>query len=117
MAEGIVRARYGDRYDAYSAGIYPAGVDPWAVKVMEESGVDISGHRSKMLDIFSEHLFDYLVVMSDSPNDIPGLPHADRYLSCGIPDPAAGGAGREETLGRYRTTRDRIDEWIRNFFD
>lgn len=116
MAEGIIRARHSDRYDAYSAGRYPAGVDPWAVTVMAESGIDISGHRSKMLDIFSERRFDYVVVMSDSPYDIPGLPHAERYLSCAIPDPAADSGGREETLGRYRIARDRIDGWISNIF-
>lgn len=116
MAEGIVRARHGDRYNAYSAGIYPAGIDPWAVKVMAESGVDISGHTSKLLDIFSERRFDYVVFMSDSPYDIPGLPPANRYLSCAISDPAAGIGGREETLGRYRITRERLEKWIANTF-
>jgi arsenate reductase len=50
MAEGFVNARYGDYYQAYSAGVAPTGLHPCAVKVMAEEGIDISAHRSKSVD-------------------------------------------------------------------
>jgi len=49
MAEGLLNALYGDRYDAYSAGIQPTEVNPYAIMVMQEIGVDISTHRSKSI--------------------------------------------------------------------
>lgn len=52
MAEGLLRAFYGDHYEAYSAGTEPSGLNPDAVKVMAETGIDISRHRSKSLEEF-----------------------------------------------------------------
>src|SRR5208337_3542889 len=67
MAEGCLRAKYGDRYEVFSAGIHPAGrVTPRAIAVMQEIGIDISGHRSKPLGIFNGVPFDLAVTLCDN---------------------------------------------------
>ena len=65
MAEGFLRALYGDRYEAYSGGTEPSGLNPYAIKVMAEAGVDISGQRSKGLEEFKGMRFDYVVTVCD----------------------------------------------------
>ena len=78
MAEGCLRARYGERYEAFSAGIIPAGrVTPRAIAVMQEIGIDISGHRSKPLRIFNGVPFDLAVTLCDNVHEVcPVVPFA-----------------------------------------
>ena len=63
IAEGFLRARYGDRYDAYSAGTEPTHIDLCAITVMREVGIDISTYRSKSLDEFEGKQFDFVVAL------------------------------------------------------
>jgi arsenate reductase len=65
MAEGLLRAIYGDRYEAYSAGVIATKVDPRAVLVMREMGIDISGQRSKSYQEFQDTIFDLAVTVCD----------------------------------------------------
>ena len=65
MAEGLLRAIYSDRYEAYSAGIEATTVDPRAVAVMKEIGIDISGQRSKSAEEFQDIIFDHAVTVCD----------------------------------------------------
>ena len=65
MAEGLLRAMYGDRYEAYSAGIEATTIDPRAVAVMKEIGIDISGQRSKSAEEFQDIIFDHAVTVCD----------------------------------------------------
>ena len=65
MAEGLMNALYGDRYAAFSAGVEPSAVNPFAIKAMSEIGIDISGHRSKSVDEFLEEKFDYIITVCD----------------------------------------------------
>ncbi len=63
IAEGLLKSLYGDYYDVYSAGSDPTTVNPYAIKVMAEIGVDISGNRSKSLKEFDGLEFDYVVTV------------------------------------------------------
>lgn len=69
MAEGLLNALYGDRYYAYSTGIQPAEVNPYAIRVMGETGLDISTHRSKSIEEFRGKTFDYVVTVCDQARE------------------------------------------------
>jgi len=62
-----LRVLYGDRYEAYSAGIQPTEVNPYVIRVMAEIGIDISDHRSKSVDEFLNEEFDYVITVCDTP--------------------------------------------------
>jgi arsenate reductase len=88
MAEGFVNARYGDRYEAYSAGSEPTEVHRCAVAVMAEVGIDISAHRAKSLDVFDDASFDYIVTMcADAQENCPIFPGGTAYLHHAFADP------------------------------
>jgi arsenate reductase len=117
MAEGILRARYGDRYEAFSAGIYPAGVDHRAIAVMAEIGIDISGQRSSSVGYYSGRYFDYIVTLCPSAKDVClYLPRGRRIMHVDIPDPSRYYGIHGDVLEGYRILRDRTDEWIRATF-
>ena len=69
MAEGLLRAYYGDHYEVYSAGTQPSGVNPFATQAMEDLGIDLSGHRSDHVDAYAETPMDYVVTVCDSARD------------------------------------------------
>ncbi|MGB7787626.1 arsenate reductase ArsC [Methanoregula sp.] len=114
MAEGCLRARYGERYEAFSAGIHPAGrVTPRAIAVMQEIGIDISGHRSKPLSIFNGVPFDLAVTLCDNVHEVcPVVPFAKKTIHHGFPDPHLTPGTDEEILDGYRRVRDAICAWI-----
>jgi len=70
MAEGLLRAMYVDRYEVYSAGVKASQVDPRAVKVMNEIGIDISKQRSKNVDEYRGTLFDLAVTVCDKAREM-----------------------------------------------
>jgi len=69
MAEGLLNALYGDRCIAYSAGTEPSNLNPYAVEVMSEIGIDISHHHSKSVEEFRNGDFDYVVTVCDSAKE------------------------------------------------
>jgi len=112
MAEAWTRALHGDRFEAHSAGIAPGRVDPRAVRVMAEAGLDLSGHRSKHLDELAGVRFDCVVTVCDHANErCPVFPGNVRRIHAGFDDPprlAAGAATEEQALAAYRRVRDEI---------
>lgn len=117
MAEGLLRGLYGDRYEAYSAGIHPSGINPHAVRVMSEFGIDISGHRSKSINEFRGVKFDCVVTICDQAKETcPFLPEGKRLLHRGFKDPAAVRGKEEEVLEVFRRTRDELKDWIEQTF-
>jgi arsenate reductase (thioredoxin) len=114
MAEGYLRQKYGDRYEAFSAGIHPAGrVTPRAITVMQEIGIDISGHRSKPLSTFDGVTFDLAVTLCDNVHAVcPVVPSAKRTIHYGFPDPHLAPGTDAEILDGYRQVRDEISAWI-----
>jgi arsenate reductase (thioredoxin) len=113
MAEGLLRARYGDRYDVFSAGIRQSAVSPRAIAVMQEIGIDISRHRSKSLDEFRGMPIDTVVTVCDRAHEVcPVFLHAKKTLHHGFRDPHARGGSDEEILAAYRLVHDEIAAWI-----
>jgi arsenate reductase len=116
MAEGWTRHLKGDRIEAHSAGIETHGLNPRAVRVMAEAGVDISGYRSKHVRELEDVSFDYVVtVCSNASESCPVFPGKTKVLHVGFDDPpklAAGAKNEEEALGHYRRVRDEIRAFV-----
>ena len=112
MAEGWARALKGDIIEPYSAGIEVHGMNPRAVQVMAEVGVDISGQRSKHVDELADVELDYVVTVCDRANEsCPLFPGKTRVVHVGFDDPPAlakGATSEEEALSHYRRVRDEI---------
>ena len=127
MAEGLLRAMYGEEYEAYSAGVVATSVDPRAVKVMKEIGVDISGQRSKTSSEFGDTIFDLAVTVCDRARqacpicstrlELPSsLPKAREVIHRSFEDPAAALGTEEEQLIAFRRVRDEIKDWLAQVF-
>ena len=116
MAEGWARALRSDTIEPYSAGLETHGLNPNAVKVMAEAGVDISGHRSKTLDSLLEVPFDMVVTVCDHAHETcPLFPKQARVVHAGFDDPpklAKGANTEEEALAHYRRVRDEIRAFV-----
>ena len=116
MAEGWARALKGDVVEAYSAGIETHGLNPNAVKVMAEAGVDISGHTSKNVAALLDVPFDYVVTVCGHANEnCPVFPGAAKVVHVGFDDPPAlarQAEGEEEKLACYRRVRDEIRAFV-----
>jgi arsenate reductase (thioredoxin) len=116
MSEGWARHLKGDRIEAYSAGVEPHGLDPRAVKVMEEAGVDISAHSSKHLDTLLHVPFDYVVTVCDNAAEsCPIFPGNVKKAHRSFQDPPAlarTAHSEEEALEHYRRVRDEIRTFI-----
>jgi arsenate reductase len=116
MAEGWTRALKGGEIEACSAGIEARGLDPRAVAVMAEAGVDISRQRSTTLDGLGDLRFDVVVtVCADAHESCPVFPGRARVVHRGFDDPprlAAGAATEAEALAHYRRVRDVIRAFV-----
>jgi len=116
MAEGWTRHLKGREFEPYSAGTERHGMNPHAVRVMAEAGVDISGQRSKLVDELPDVPFDYVVTVCDSANEnCPYFPGAVKRVHKGFGDPptlAAGLADETAVLDVYRRVRDEIRAFV-----
>jgi arsenate reductase (thioredoxin) len=121
MAEGWARYVKGDVIDPYSAGVAPHGLDPRAVKVMAEAGVDISGHHAKHVDEVIDVPFDYVVTVCDDAREhCPFFPGRARIVHVGFEDPprlAKAARNDEEALHAYRRVRDEIRAFVETLPD
>jgi len=118
MAEGWVRALKDDVIEAYSAGIERHGLNPNAVKVMAEAGVDISRQQSKTVEAVKDVPFDYVVTVCGHANETcpMWLSGKAKVVHVGFDDPPAlakGAKTEEEALGYYRRVRDEIRDFIK----
>ncbi len=118
MAEGFLRALYGDRFEAASAGLVPSRVSRTATRVMAEAGIDITGHRSKPVTALGREPFDLVVTLSEeAARVLPShLPPGRRFLHQGFADPAGSSGDETAILRMYRDTRDAIGAWVREEF-
>jgi arsenate reductase len=118
MAEGWARNLHCGLLESYSAGTRPGRMDPRAVSVMREAGVDISAHRSKHLNKVLDVGFDLVVTVCDRANEsCPVFPGTVKRLHVGFDDPprlAADASSEEEALEHYRRVRDEIRTFIEN---
>jgi arsenate reductase (thioredoxin) len=114
MAEGLLRALGGDRFDVASAGTQARGVNPLAVRVMAEAGVDLARHTSKTLDRFLGERWDHVITVCDGANEAcPVFPGATSRLHWSFDDPSAAGGTDAERLEVFRRIRDEITARIR----
>ena len=120
MAEGWTHYLKSDRIEAFSAGIETHGLNPDAVKVMAEAGVDISSYKSKHIDDFGKTPLDYVVTVCGHAHETcPVFPENCKIIHVGFDDPpriakklAAAGADKKAQLDVYRRVRDEIRSFV-----
>lgn len=116
MAEGWANHLKADQIEAYSAGIETHGLNPNAVKVMAEAGVDISQHTSKRVEDLAGIDFDYVITVCDHAHETcPIFPGRTQVVHFGFQDPpklAAEATTEEEALTHYRRVRDEIRRFV-----
>ena len=116
MAEGWTRFLKGDSIEPFSAGTEPRNIDPLAVKVMKEAGVDISHQRSKHIDEVIDSEFDYVITLCDHAREnCPFFPGKTERVHVGFDDPpklAENAKNEEEALTHYRRVRDEIRAFV-----
>lgn len=116
MADGWCKLLKGDVFNVYSAGLETHGLNPYAVQVMSEAGVDISGHKSQLLSEFDNIAFDYVVtVCSDAHETCPVFPRDAKVVHAGFDDPprlVPSTATNEEKLDAFRRVRDEIKAYV-----
>ena len=112
MAEGLLRAFAGNRFEVFSAGTFATFVRPQAIAVMNELGIDISSHRSKSMSEFVNDKFDYVITVCDSANQrCPVFPGRVERIHWSIDDPVIGGS-EEGQLEAFRAARDELQRRI-----
>jgi len=113
IAEGLVRALYGDRYEAFSAGTEVSKVNPYVIKSMAAISIDLSSHYSKHLQKFLNDEFDYVVTVCDNAGEAcPYFPNAKTQIHQSFPDPSQFKGTEEEILTEVAKVRDQIKTWI-----
>jgi len=116
MAEGWTRALKNDEIEVYSAGIEIHGLNPNAVKVMAEAGVDISSQKSQHIDEFKDTKIDYVItVCSHAHETCPFFPGNAKVIHVGFDDPpklSPPDASEEEKLDGFRRVRDEIRAFV-----
>jgi arsenate reductase len=111
MAEGLINHDLGHRYQAFSAGTEATAVNPRAIKVMQELGIDISGQRSKTLDEFDQERFDYVITLcGDAHERCPLFWGGIERLHIGFHDPTKASGSEAEIQEEFRKVRDEIRE-------
>ncbi|MDM8527787.1 arsenate reductase ArsC [Anaerolineales bacterium HSG24] len=118
MAEGLINARLGNQYQAYSAGTKPSGyVHPKAIQVMAELDIDLSQNKSQNLELFKGQPFDFVITVCGSAkeNCPVWLSEAGQVVHIGFDDPADATGSDEEITAEFRRVRDEIIERVLNF--
>jgi arsenate reductase len=114
MAEALLRAFGGADFEVFSAGTDPRGLNPLAIEVMRETGIDISGQESKALERYRADLFDYIITVCDRARDnCPTFPGDNERIHWSFADPAAASGSHDERLALFRKVRNEISERLR----
>ena len=116
MAEGYLRHFAGDRAAIYSAGVETHGVNPKAIQVMKEDGVDISTHHSTHVSAYKDMDFDYVITVCDNAKErCPYFPSKARKFHHNFLDPAKATGTLAEIMEKFRETRDEIKRYCQQF--
>jgi len=116
MAEGLLRHLGGTRYEVFSAGTKPAGVNPLAIEAMREVGIDISTQRSKSVAEFAGQEFAAVITVCDNAaEECPIFPGAPQRAHWSLPNPAAVSGTEQEKLGAFRKVREELERRIQAF--
>jgi len=117
MAEGYLR-HFNPDLEIYSAGVEVHGVNPRAISIMKDDGIDISNQTSDHVDSFQDIAFDQVITVCDHAKEIcPVFPSSARMLHHSFPDPAGATGSEQEILNRFRHTRDLIKTFSQNFVE
>jgi arsenate reductase len=118
MAEGFWRHFGGEQWDVFSAGLQPKGLNPLAVKVMVEVGIDISGQQSESLDAYVSRPFDLvLTVCSNADRDCPHFPGAKNREHWPFDDPGEATGSEEQRMAVFRRVRDAMAQRVKQFLE
>jgi arsenate reductase len=118
IAEGLLRARCGDRFEIFSAGVASAGLNPYAVAVMKEIGIDISRQRGKILKMFAGKTFTYVITLCDharlaASSSLPAGLYRNHHV---FVSPSELRKNKAEILADFRTLRNEINDWLTEIF-
>ena len=112
MAEGYLKAFAKGKAEIYSAGIETHGVNPKAIAIMKEDGIDLSKHTSNNIDEYIEIDFDFVITVCDNAKEnCPFFPTKAKKLHQNFPDPAKALGSEEEILMAFREVRQMIKEY------
>ncbi len=116
MAEGYLQKFAGNKANVYSAGIEAHGLNPRAVAVMKEDGVDISNHSSNKVEEYFNISFDFVITVCDNANEhCPVFPSTAKKFHHNFPDPAKATGSKEEIMNEFRQVRDLIKNYCKDF--
>jgi arsenate reductase (thioredoxin) len=116
MAEAMLRAWAGDRFEVSSGGTEATAVRPEAIAAMAELGIDISGHASKTIERFMGQAWDWLIpVCEEACEACPYVPGAKAVLRWSFDDPSAATGTADERLAVFRRVRDEMATQVRDF--
>jgi arsenate reductase len=116
IAEGFLRTLYGGEYEVYSAGIKKTKVNPYAIKVLKEIGIDITKQYSKTVYDFKDQEFDIVVTVCDNAKESCPFFPGKTIIHKRIEDPSSVKGDNKELLSAFRETRDSIKNWIIEYF-
>ncbi len=116
LLHGYLQQLLGDRATVYSAGVEVHGVNPKAVQVMAEDGVDISQHTSNHVDEYAAVPFAYVLTVCDHAREVcPVFPATAHQLHHNFPDPAKATGTPEEVMDQFRAVRDQVKAYAQEF--
>ncbi len=118
LAEGYLRFYAGKRAVVFSAGVETHGVNPGAIAVMKEDGIDISAHTSNNIDEYRHVDFDFVITVCDNAKErCPVFPSRAKQFHYNFPDPAKATGTPEEIVQQFRIVRDMIKAYCKKFVD
>ena len=116
IAEGYLKHFAGDKAEVFSAGIETHGVNPRAIRIMKEDGIDISRHTSNHIDEYRDMHFDYVITVCDHAREhCPYFPSEAETFHHNFPDPARATGSEEDIMEAFRTTRELIKTYCKQF--
>jgi arsenate reductase len=116
LAEGYLRYFAGDKAQVYSAGVETHGVNPRAIAVMAEDGIDISGHTSNNMNEYRDIDFDYVITVCDNAKErCPFFPSTAQKFHHNFPDPAKATGTEQEIMDQFRAVREQVKQYSENF--
>lgn len=116
MAEGYLRHFAGTKANIYSAGVETHGVNPRAIAVMKEDGIDISSHTSNNVNEYVNIDFDYVITVCDNAQErCPVFPSKAKKVHHNFPDPAKATGSEEEVMIEFRRVRNLVKEFCEGF--
>ena len=116
LLHGYLAQMLGDRAAVYSAGVEVHGLNPRAVRVMAEDGVDISTHTSNHVDEYAGVPFDDVITVCDHANEVcPVFPSTAKKLHHNFPDPAKATGSEDEIMAQFRSVRDQVKAYAQDF--